>query len=115
YVGGIRNDLRKVAALLGLPKLVFPGFGMCVGYPAQDPGLRPRLPLEAVLHRETYAPDDEAADAVRQYDETLRAYYVERTGGKRDTTWSQEMAAKFARPVRTDVRAFLTEQGFMAD
>jgi FMN reductase (NADPH) len=115
YVGGIRNDLRRVSRLLGLPKLVFPVFGMCVGYPAHDPGLRPRLPLEAVLHREAYATDAEAAEAIRQYDADMREYYVARTGGKRDTTWSQEMAAKYERPVRTDVRDYLVEQGFMTD
>jgi len=115
YVGGIRNDLRKVTQLLGLPQLVFPVFGMCVGYPAHDPGQRPRLPLEAVLHREAYAPDTTAAEAVRDYDAVLREYYVERTGGKRDTTWSNEMAAKYERPVRTDVRDYLMEQGFMTD
>ncbi len=115
YVGGIRNDLRSVSRLLRLPKLVFPVFGMCIGYPAHDPGLRPRLPLEAVLHREAYAPDAEAAEAVRQYDADMREYYVERTGGKRSATWSQEMAAKYGRPARADVRDYLVEQGFMTD
>jgi FMN reductase (NADPH) len=109
----LRNDLREVTRLLRLPKLVYPVFGMCVGYPAHDPGQRPRLPLEGVLHREAYDPG--AAEAVRQYDKTMREYYMERTGGKRDTTWSKEMAAKFERPQRAYLREYLMEQGFMTD
>lgn len=113
YVGGIRNNIREVTRLLGLPKLVYPVFGMCVGYPDQDPDLRPRLPLEAVLHREKYNVD--AAPAIQKYDEVMREYYLERTGGKRDTTWSKEMAAKYSRRVRLEMREYLQDQGFMLE
>lgn len=113
YVGGIRNNIREVTRLLGLPKLVYPVFGMCIGYPDQDPGLRPRLPLEAVLHREKYNVD--AAPAIRKYDGVMREYYLERTGGKRDTTWSKEMAAKYSRRFRIEMREYLQEQGFMLE
>lgn len=113
YVGGIRNDLRKATQLLGLPKLVYPVFGMSIGYPAQDPGQRPRLPLEAILHHESYNAD--ATEAIREYDSISREYYLQRTGGKRDTTWSKEMAAKYSRAVRADLRDYLIEQGFMLE
>ena len=46
YIGGIRDRPEEVAALLGLPPLVFATFDMGVGYP--DPA------KTAVLHRETY-------------------------------------------------------------
>lgn len=111
YVGGIRNDLREATRLLNVPELVYPVFGMCLGYPDHESGIRPRLPLRAVLHRESY---DEAAQAgaIAEYDVTTRAYYLERTKGKRDTTWSKEMADKFRRPARAYMRDYLEEQGF---
>jgi FMN reductase (NADPH) len=54
YVGAIRNDSAKVVAELALPDLVFPITGMCVGYPDENPAVKARLPLPAVLHREQY-------------------------------------------------------------
>ncbi|MBD2864327.1 oxygen-insensitive NADPH nitroreductase [Paenibacillus oceani] len=115
YIGGIRNDLRAITPLLHIPELVFPVFGMCLGYPDQEPSLRPRLPLRAVLHRETYEDDEKKSESVEEYDRTTREYYIERTNGKHDTTWSREMADKFKRPVRAYLRDYLEEQGFRFD
>ncbi len=54
YIGGIRNKPAAVIQELSLPELVFPVTGMCLGYPAEEPGGKPRLPLPAVLHDEGY-------------------------------------------------------------
>ena len=45
YIGGIRNGIEEVAEMLCLPPLTAPLFGLCLGVPDQDPGLKPRLPL----------------------------------------------------------------------
>ncbi|WP_052213709.1 NADPH-dependent oxidoreductase [Belnapia sp. F-4-1] len=61
YIGALRNDVQRVAGLLGLPPGVVGVFGLCVGY-AADPGeVKPRLPQATVLHRERYATEGEAA------------------------------------------------------
>ncbi|HEY8528529.1 MAG TPA: oxygen-insensitive NADPH nitroreductase [Paenibacillaceae bacterium] len=112
FIGGLRSGVREATRLLKLPPLVYPVFGMCVGYPDQDPGLRPRLPLEAILHRNEYDPG-KAEKGIEAYDEVMHRYYLERTGGRRDTTWSKEMAAKFVRPRRAHLREYLEEQGFL--
>ncbi|GAA3410947.1 oxygen-insensitive NADPH nitroreductase [Paenibacillus hodogayensis] len=114
YVGGLRNDLREVTRLLDVPELVYPVFGMCVGYPDHESSVRPRLPVRAVLHRESY---DRAGqqEALEEYDQTTRDYYLERTKGKRATTWSQDMGEKFKRPARDYMRTYLEEQGFRFD
>lgn len=114
YIGGLRNNLREVTKLLRVPKLVYPLFGMCVGYPDHESTLRPRLPLRAVLHREAYQTETQA-EAIAEYDATVHDYYLERTKGKRETTWSKEMADKFSRPSRAYMRAYLEEQGFRFD
>jgi FMN reductase (NADPH) len=108
YIGGIRNNPAEVSQLLGLPRLVYPVFGMCVGMPDQEPLHRPRLPQEAVYHENRYTDNPEAIDV---YDETIRGYMKDRTGGKVDTTWSKEMAAKALRP-REHMKSFLRTQGF---
>lgn len=56
YIGGMRNQPEAVAAELGLPLRTVAVFGMCVGHPdpAWPTAVKPRLPPEAVLHRERY-------------------------------------------------------------
>lgn len=59
YIGALRNDVQRVAGLLGLPPGAVGVFGLCVGY-AADPGeVKPRLPQAVVLHRERYASEGE--------------------------------------------------------
>ena len=110
YIGGLRNDPQQVSDLLALPEDVYPVFGLCLGYPDQDPECKPRLPLEAVLMEERYQPVNQAL--VAQYDDTMRAYYQRRTGGKLDRAWSQEMSALLGKESRPHMRAFLEKKGF---
>lgn len=111
YIGGIRNRSEEVAELLGLPELVYPVFGMCVGYSDQEPGQRPRLPQQAVLHWNGYDPES-SEKGVEQYDEVMVKYLRERTGGAKDTPWSVLMAEKLAQPARLHMREFLEKRGF---
>ncbi|NEW07775.1 oxygen-insensitive NADPH nitroreductase [Paenibacillus sp. SYP-B3998] len=108
YIGGLRNNPSEVSQLLELPQLVYPVFGMCIGTPDQEPLLRPRLPQEAVYHENRYT---DKPSAINVYDETIRTYMKERTGGKVDTTWSKEMAGKAMRP-REHMKSFLRTQGY---
>ncbi len=111
YIGGIRNQIAEAARLLGVPELVYPVFGMCIGYPDQQPILRPRLPQEAVLHWNGYDAST-AEKQVARYDEIMSAYLRERTGGAKDTPWSELMADKLAQPSRMHMASFLRERGF---
>jgi nitroreductase len=111
YIGGIRNDPQQVADLLELPDQVFPVFGLCIGHPDQDPQLKPRLPLSVTLKEERY---DEANDeaGIRSYDEEMRQYYHDRTGGKVDRVWSADMSALLGKESRPHMRTFLADRGF---
>jgi len=112
YIGGIRNRIAEVSELLRLPELVYPVFGMCVGYPAGSHGQRPRLPLQAVLHHNGYDAATSLAQ-VEAYDEETRVYSRERTGGKHDTPWSAMMAKRLSEPIRLHMKDFLQEKGFL--
>lgn len=50
---------------LQLPALVMPVATLTVGWPAENPPLTDRLPLEAIVHKETYK--DYTADDIDRY------------------------------------------------
>jgi len=60
---------RRVISLFDLPELVFPVFGMTLGWPVKAPLIRPRLPLKAVLHWDTYQQDD--LPLLEEYDQAM--------------------------------------------
>jgi len=110
YIGGIRNRPQEVADLLELPEAVYPVFGMCLGHPDQDPEVKPRLPLSVVLMEDRYQ-DPAVPEGIERYDRQLRAYYRHRSGGQKDTSWSEEMKA-LAGKSRPHMREFLARRGF---
>jgi len=111
YIGGLRNNPQDVSTLLKLPENVYPVFGLCLGHPEQDPEVKPRLPLDAVLMHEHY--DVNAlAPGIAAYDEHIREYYRSRTGGKKDSCWSEEMRALVGKESRPHMRGFLQSKGF---
>jgi nitroreductase len=111
YIGAVRNDPQTVSDLLDLPAQVYPVFGLCLGVPLQDPEVKPRLPLEAVLMEESYRTGDEATH-IGRYDQSMQAYYRSRTGGTKDSTWSSEMARLLEGERRPHMRRFLADRGF---
>jgi len=106
YVGGIRNHIAKVAELLQLPEFVYPLFGMCIGYAAEEPLLRPRLALEAVLHENVYE-SNKQRDYIQHYNDVMESYVQERSDGKQKFNWSEAMAKRLEGKQRDDVLPFL--------
>lgn len=111
YIGGIRNHPREISDLLQLPKGVYPVFGLCLGYPDQNPECKPRLPLEVVLKEDIYS-DDGDAQRIAEYDAQIQEYYRERTGGGHGIQWSEQVATLLSEKARPHMREFLAEQGF---
>ncbi|MFQ5398781.1 MAG: NADPH-dependent oxidoreductase [Anaerolineae bacterium] len=120
FIGGIRNEPAKIIELLGLPHLVFPISGMTVGWPAVEPPQRPRLPLNAVLHWETYDASGEA-EALRAYDEAMaetgiyKGRQVPVPGREEEVEaygWTEHSARRVSRPHRAGLRQVLADQGF---
>lgn len=112
YIGALRNNPAKVTELLALPEGVYPVFGLCLGYPDQNPETKPRLPLSLVLKENTYD-DSQAPSVLTAYDEEVRDYYRTRTGGNKDTCWSQQMSDTLSKEARPHMAEFLKSQGFM--
>jgi nitroreductase len=55
YLGTTTYNADKIIDILNLPKLVVPVTTLVIGYPDDTPGLTDRLPLEAVIHNDTYS------------------------------------------------------------
>lgn len=112
YIGGIRNNIQAVTDLLELPHLVYPVFGMCLGYPAQNPEVKPRLPLSVVLKKDCYN-DNADAKTMNDYDNQVREYYKTRTGGNKDTAWSEQISEMLVREARPHMKGYLKSRGFL--
>ena len=55
---------------------------MTVGVPDEDHGVKPRLPIAAILHENGY--DEKKYDELlNEYDETMSAYYKERSSNQK--------------------------------
>lgn len=115
FVGGIRNNPAAVCAELGLPRRAFPVVGMPIGVPdpAEGTGIKPRLPLEGVLHHEQY--DTERwREATAAYEESYRDYFESQ--GVPNRSWARTVAGRLG-PVkglkgRHTMRESLRAQGF---
>ena len=110
YIGGIRNDLKRVKEMLGLPKHTLPVFGLTVGYPASKNEVKPRKPLANVVNENRYVEEDLTA-----YNEQTAAYYAARGSNQQETNWSMKMTDFFSVVRRPDVADFVKSQGFKLD
>lgn len=111
YIGGIRNNPEEISEILHLPEHVYPVFGMCLGYPDQNPEVKPRLPAETIL-KEDYYQDEQDEAQVAAFDETMNTYYLARTGGNKDTNWSEQLKPLFTSKLRPHMKDFLKGKGF---
>ena len=61
YIGAMRNNATQIAELVGLPQGAMGVFGLCIGYASPDAAneVKPRLPQEAILYRNTYGNPNE--------------------------------------------------------
>ena len=117
-ISAVRNQPEATSRLLDLPAGVFPVAGLCVGYPAEEGRITPRLSLQVTVHTDRY---DEAGvrEKIEAYDrrrDAVLPYRRQRNPerfGKADFYgWSEDKARQYAVPEREDFGAFIRSQGF---
>ncbi len=86
-IGGILDGIEELVTLLALPTGVLPIFGLCVGWPDEEPTERPRLAATSVLHTDRYR--EQATEAIEQDLAVMAA-----TTRSRD--WARVLARYFA-------------------
>ena len=117
-ISAVRNRSEEVSRLLGLPGQVFPVAGLCVGYPAEDGRITPRLSMEATVHTDRYD-ENGVKEKIEAYDrrrDALLPYRRQRNPqsfGKTDFYgWSEDKARQYSVPERADFGAFIRSKGF---
>jgi len=77
YVGNFLSV--DIQSLFGTPDYVAPAGLVSIGYPDEEPELRPRLPLEAVVHRNSYRvySDEEIRSLYRVMDDRWKSFSEE--------------------------------------
>ncbi len=110
YIGGIRNSIEAVTELLQLPKYVLPLFGLCLGWPADDPDVKPRMPEAMLVHENHYQPLD--TSVLADYDEELANYYLNRDSNTRRDTWSDHIRRTIVKESRPFILDYLHKQGW---
>jgi len=117
-ISAVRNRPEATSRLLELPAGVFPVAGLCVGYPAEEGRITPRLSLPVTVHTDRYDESgvkekieayDRRRDAVLPY---RRQRNPERFGTAAFYGWSEDKARQYAVPERADFGAFIRKQGF---
>jgi nitroreductase len=109
YIGAMRNRPEETAALAGLPPGCAVVFGLCIGHaaPGREGAIKPRLPQEAVLHRERY--DLEGQDAaIARYNAAMADFYV-REKMNVNAPWTVHSAKRVAGPESLSGRHLLMQ------
>jgi len=119
----LRDRIDALGRLLELPEHVFPVAGLALGWPAEAPVLKRRLPLSVTLHRDRY--DDsgliaaiEAYDRARAAAEPVppeRQRHAQRWPTAGLYGWSEDRTRQYAEPLRADFGAWIRRQGFGLD
>ncbi|MGM8214285.1 oxygen-insensitive NADPH nitroreductase [Bacillaceae bacterium W0354] len=108
YIGSLRNNINRVNDLLKLPKYVIPLFGMVIGYPDENPEIKPRFNIDAIYFENEYKLNH---DSIQTYDNLTEKYYRERSTNTRQDNWSKQIGNKLINPIRMDVASFVQSKG----
>jgi FMN reductase [NAD(P)H] len=110
-IGAIRYKSLEVTKALNLPKYCIPICGLCIGYPDDDPGLKPRLPPKAICFENKYNVENAKA-GVDEYDEIMKKYLAERDSNARDSNWSKSITSAYTGFSISEDYELLKQQGY---
>ena len=112
YIGALRNNPSEVSTVLDLPHDTYPVFGLCIGWPDQDPEVKPRLPIDVVLRENSYGIGEDGLN-LGNYDEAVRGYYATRSSNQKSLSWSEQMSGMLSKESRPHMLDFLKTKGFL--
>ena len=89
-IGAVPNNALETAEILGLPHRVYCVFGMCLGWPAEQPPQKPRMDIGATIHYEKYDVDATIA-SLDDYDRVLADHYEANDKPTTPDSWTHDM------------------------
>ena len=115
FLGSLHNDAQQIIDLLGLPEYTFPAVGLAVGWPNQEPQLKPRLPKEVMHMENQYQALENPLKDIEAYDEEITGYYDTRDLNNRVDRFSKQVADKMETlpPKRLALLEVIQQQGFL--
>ena len=128
YMGSTLANADQIGAILELPTGVFPVVGFSLGYADESPKLRDRLPLDGLIHHETYQPYSDERIAEIYHDRETKGWQrymsaprlrklIEESGVENlaqvysEVKYSRESHQEFSQTVLS----YLHAQGFMVN
>ncbi len=114
YFGSVLNDPPRICEILKLPKLVFPIVGLGIGYPNQEPALKPRFDNELRVFENEYVRFDSYMEKIKDYDKEMNTYYDLRNTSKPMPPFSQQVINKLTNVIekRQEIVSDIQKQGF---
>ena len=103
-------DPRRVSQILGLPEGVSIVCGLSIGYPREMPDLKPKLPVDLVVHEGRYASDEQMAPKLERYDEEVAAFNRRRSGDQTDNDWATHITDYHRHSMEHGIAEYLREQ-----
>lgn len=112
-LGSILNQVDELVDLLDLPELVVPVLGIALGYPDQEPQLKPRMPKELIHFENEYPEWKNVSDQLTTYNETVTEYYSARETNQRIDTFEKMIAnwSSYTHPGRLKMLDYIKNQG----
>jgi FMN reductase [NAD(P)H] len=111
-IGAIRSKSLEVTKLLNLPKYCIPLVGLCIGYPDDDPGLKPRIPTKGMCFENKYSVENAKA-GLEEYDAIYQKYLAGRDKNARDSNWSKSIAGAYTSFSIDEGIQLLKQQGYI--
>ena len=117
FLGSLHNDAQQIIDLLRLPEYTFPAVGLAVGWPNQEPQLKPRLPKEVMYMENHYQALENPLKDIEAYDEEITGYYDTRDLNNRVDRFSKQVADKMETlpPKRLALLEVIQQQGFLKE
>lgn len=101
----------ELAKILHLPEGVCVICGLSIGYPSEQPDLKPKLPLPLVIHENHYRTDDIKPELLA-YNEEVTQYNAVRSGDKTTNDWGHHMLDYHQIAMKYDIEKYTWDQGF---
>ena len=111
YTGGIRQVARELVELLGLPSHTFPLYGLCIGTPAVEMPVKPRLPEHTVYNHNRYPSDTVLQEGLAQYESTLIAF----AEAREKLPYRDKFARYYSRPYTPHNSRLMQSLGWLTD
>lgn len=117
FFGSISNDLTGIIEILNLPEYTFPVLGLGLGYPDQEPLLKPRMDSRMKVFENEYHKEDSYLKSLKSYDEKMKKYYDMRNPSKYLDEFTKQVVniLTVANDKKSHIITIMRKQGFNLD